>query len=121
MEYEIACSKLQKYLFCAVYVAKREDNKKFLYEKALLEADKKWAEQYGGETNEDVKQRAYDIFSELDDGNVSKAATAQYLADMLSKQHQKEIGSNSENTIKYILEHDPYLQYIIDAIKHVTK
>lgn len=40
---------------------------------------------------------------------------------MLSKQHQKEIGDNSENTIKYILEHDPYLQYIIDAIKHVTK
>lgn len=49
-----------------------------------------------------------------------KAATAQYLADLLSKQHQK-IGDNSENTIKYILEHDPYLQYIIDAIKHVTK
>lgn len=121
LEYEIACSKLQKYLFCAVYVAKREDNKKFRYEKALLEADKKWAELYGGETIEDDKQRAYDIFSELDDGKASKAATAQYLADMLSKQYQKEIGDNSENTIKYILEHDPYLQYIIDAIKHVTK
>lgn len=121
LEYEIACSKLQKYLFCAVYVAKREDNKKFRYEKALLEADKKWAELYGGETIEDDKQRAYDIFSELDDGKASKAATAQYLADMLSKQYRKEIGDNSENTIKYILEHDPYLQYIIDAIKHVTK
>lgn len=125
LEYEIACSKLQKYLFCAVYVAKRENNKKFLYEEALLKANEEWAKKYSnnssGETDEEVRQRAYDIFSELDDGNVSKAATAQYLADMLSKQHQTEIGDNSENTIKYILEHDPYLQYIIDAIKHVTK
>lgn len=91
----------------------------------MLKTNEEWAKKYSnnssGETDEEVRQRAYDIFSELDDGNVSKAATAQYLADMLSKQHQKEIGDNSENTIKYILEHDPYLQYIIDAIKHVTK
>ena len=121
LEYEIACSKLQKYLFCAIYVAEHEGNKTFQYEEALSEADKEWAKQYGGKTKEDAKQRAYDIFSKLNDKKASKAATAQYLADLLSKQHQKEIGDNSENTIKYILEHDPYLQYIIDALKHVTK
>ena len=73
------------------------------------------------QAEDELRNLLYDIFSELDDGKASKAATAQYLADMLSKQYQKEIGDNSENTIKYILEHDPYLQYIIDAIKHVTK
>lgn len=125
LEYEIACSKLQSYLFQAIFVAKKEDNKSFDYEDALSKAEGQYAEKIAslssGDTDENNKELAYDIFSELDNGNVSKAATAQYLADILSKQHQKEKENKSDNTIRCILKTDPYLKYIIDAIKHVTK
>lgn len=56
----------------------------------------------------------------MNDKTASKAITAQYLADILWRQHEKEKDIDSTETVKYILNNDPYLKYIIDAIKHVT-
>lgn len=132
LEYELACSRLYKYLWQAILIGKKEENKSFDYESLLKETDKEVEQKllrchgkscctYGSVTHD--KQLSYEIFSSLNDKKVSKAITAQYLADILLRQHEKERENNddSQNTVKYILENDPYLKYIVDAIKHVTE
>lgn len=54
---------------------------------------------------------AYSIFTPLNEGSVSKAATAQYLGQILL---------NRKTDVKDRLMSDPYLAYLIDAIKYVT-
>lgn len=129
LEYEIACSQLYKYLWQAILVAKKENNQRFDYEKLLLaarnEIDVAMKTCHGKtcSTNKTVQndaQLAYDIFRDLNDGNASKAATAQYLSDILLRQHEKEKNDNSPDTVKQILLSDPYLQYIVQAIEYVT-
>ena len=128
----MACSRLYKYLWQAILIGKKEENKSFDYESLLKETDKDVEQKllrchgkscctYGSVTHD--KQLSYEIFSSLNDKKVSKAITAQYLADILLRQHEKERENNddSNNTVKYILENDPYLKYIVDAIKHVTE
>ena len=129
LEYEIACSQLYKYLWQAILVAKKEDNKSFNYDKTLLEVQneidaelKKW---HGNTccTSEFVLPNArlsYRIFKTLNDKKASKAATAQYFADILLCQHKEE-DANSPDTIKHILLTDQYLQYIVKAIEYVTE
>lgn len=132
LEYELACSRLYKYLWQAILIGKKEENKSFDYESLLKETDKDVEQKllrchgkscctYGSVTHD--KQLSYEIFSSLNDKKVSKAITAQYLADILLRQHEKgrENNDDSNNTVKYILENDPYLKYIVDAIKHVTE
>lgn len=130
LEYEIACSQLYKYLWQAILVAKKEDNKSFNYDKSFLETQnivdaelKKW---HGdtcsiSETALYDAQLSYKIFKMLNDKDASKAATAQYFADILLRQHKKEKNVNSPDTIKHILLTDQYLQYIVKAIEYVTE
>lgn len=133
LEYEIACSGLYKYLWQAILIGKKEENKNFDYDQFLVETRKEVEQKLQrcagqtcciyGNVNHD-KDLSYKIFSYfLDDSKVSKAVTAQYLADILSRRYEfeKNENDNSCNTVKYILENDPYLKYIVDAIKHVTK
>lgn len=61
-----------------------------------------------GETPENV---AYQIFKPLNDGEVSKAVTAQCLAMLLEKDKESS---------RQLIEGDLYLKYICDAIYHVT-
>ena len=54
----------------------------------------------------------YETFRPLALGNVSKASTAQYLAQILD---------NNKVSVIEVIKIDPYLKYIVDAICHVTE
>ena len=105
LEYEIAKSGLYKELDIAVKMAKGEQaGLKTTFEDAKKESD----ETYKDGTNDIV---AYQIFKPINDGVVSKAIVAQYLAEILES-HPKEY--------KAVLESDEHLEYLVEAIKHVT-
>ena len=104
LEYEIAKSGLYKELDIAVKMAKGEQAGKVTFEDAKKETD----ETYKDGTNDTV---AYQIFKPINDGAVSKAIVAQYLAEIIES-HPKEY--------KAILESDKHLEYLVKAIKHVT-
>lgn len=104
LEYEIARSSIFKELAAAILLAK--DNKGSIsVEKAIEEANKKY------ESDTSSESIAYEIFEPLNDGRVSKAITAQYLAEILNREATK---------YKSVLEYDEHLHYLIEAIKHVT-
>ena len=105
LEYEIAKSGLYKELDIAVKMAKGEQTGlKTTFEDAKKESD----ETFIGGTNDTV---AYQIFKPINDGVVSKAIVAQYLAEILESNPKK---------YKTILEFDEHLEYLVEAIKHVT-
>jgi putative ATP-dependent endonuclease of OLD family len=105
LEYEIAKSGLYKELDIAVKMAKGEQaGLKTTFEDAKKESD----ETYKDGTNDIV---AYQIFKPINDGVVSKAIVAQYLAEILESHPKK---------YKTILEFDEHLEYLVEAIKHVT-
>ena len=57
----------------------------------------------------------------LNDGTVSKAITAQYLAGMITGQLPPIKGNEElKEKVKGILENDERLEYIKKAIEHVT-
>lgn len=104
LEYEIARSRIFKELAAAILLAK--DNIGSLsVEKAIDEANKKYTSDTSSESI------AYAIFEPLNEGRVSKAITAQYLAEILNREATK---------YKSVLEDDEHLYYLIEAIKHVT-
>ena len=58
----------------------------------------------------------------MNDGTVSKAITAQYLAGMLAG----ELAPVSDGTVnldevKFVIENDDKLKYLVEAIKYVTE
>ena len=63
----------------------------------------------------DSKQ-IYEIFKPLNEGKVSKASTAQYLAEILNRTNETE-----RIMVINILKTDPFLKYLRDAIYYVTK
>lgn len=104
LEYDIACSNLNKHIATAIEVA--------IFEKYNP------ADEITTETMEDCKvedvddKSAYDIFRPLALGYVSKASTAQYLAQILDQ---------NRADVMEIIKSDEYLKYIVDAICHVTE
>lgn len=105
LEYEIAKSTLYKELDMAVRKANGEQSRNFVtFEDARKEAD----EAYKDGTNDAI---AYQIFKPINDGVVSKAIVAQYLAEILESNPAK---------YKTVVESDEHLKYLVDAIKHVT-
>lgn len=132
LEYEIAKSGLYKFLKQAIFIAKKEDNKYFEYNENLIKkAQKAVDEKLHNGVEEDASiekkvapnnQLAYDIFKGLNDKDVSKASTAQYLADLLLKTHESEKKRGEKVTsIQKILRTDENLRYLVDAIYHVTE
>lgn len=105
LEYEIAKSGLYKELDIAVKMAKGEQAG---YMVTFGDAKKESDEAYEDGTNDAV---AYQIFKPINDGSVSKAIVAQYLAEILESHPTK---------YKAILESDEHLEYLVEAIKHVT-
>ena len=109
LEYDIACSKLCNHIATAIKLAEIE-GKGVSVDAEEIEKVKKQIESIGYEENN--SKDAYTIFKPLNDSKVSKAITAQYLASLLENE--------DNNTIKKILLTDPYMSYLVDAIKHVT-
>ena len=123
LEYEIAGSNLYRLLATAIKAAQMEK------ERPELEMSDKILNQLWNNVTDDfpdggipTKEEAYNIFKPLNDGTVSKAITAQYLAGMLAG----ELAPVSDETVnrdevKSVIESDDKLKYLVDAIKHVTK
>ncbi|GHV49093.1 hypothetical protein FACS1894181_06980 [Bacteroidia bacterium] len=116
LEYEIASSKLYKYLYQAIELAKAEkSNPDFSANNVIFDSIK-------SETNIKYllgtlsnKQEIYDIFEPICKGNASKAIVAQYLAEILNR--EKEAGVD----VKDMICSDPFLKYLVDAICYVTE
>lgn len=106
LEYEIAQSGLFKALAMAIEMAKAEQ-KGIVVELDIVK--NKIESRYIGNSD---KKIAYELFKPINDGLVSKAIVAQYLA---------RIFEDDKNYYKTIIETDVYLQYIVNAIKHVVR
>ena len=122
LEYEIAKSGLAKDLYIARVLAKAEDNNAISdFSKALNKAKTK-AEKLWKDSDATTEDFAYGIFKPLNNQTVSKAATAQYLAEKINPRSDKY--NNTEEAQTEIVNHltnDPRLSYLIEAINHVTK
>lgn len=115
LEYDLACSSLYQYLDQAISVVKIEKYQptKIINDSVFLEVKTEVEKKYLG--IELTSQQSYDIFKPLSKGSVSKASTAQYLAEILEREGKKD------PTLKTTLKSDPYLKYLCDAIYHVTE
>lgn len=114
LEYDIACSNLYKHIDQAILIANIEKNNPLkLIDDAIFQETKEDVESKYKDV-ELTPQTCYDIFKPLCKGNISKASTAQYLAEILED-------DNKDSKISKIFESDPYLKYLCDAIYHVTE
>ena len=105
LEYEIAKSGIHQELAIAVLMAKAEQAGKNL---SIEEATKDVEVAYKDGTNDAV---AYKIFKPINDGTVSKAIVAQYLATIIE---------SGDKDYKNLFETDECLAYLTKAINHVT-
>ena len=105
LEYEIAKSGLYKELAMAVCMAKGEQEGETV---SVEEIKKKINDKYKDGSSDIV---AYQIFKPINDGAVSKAIVAQYLAEILESKTEE---------YRPIFESDENLAYLVKAIKHVT-
>lgn len=114
LEYDIACSKLYTHLESAIFIASKEKNNPTdpIIPTDIHEIQKETESKY--EAQELTSEISYEIFKPLFKGNISKASTAQYLAELFEL-------SNEDSAITDILVEDPYLKYLCDAIYHVTE
>lgn len=115
LEYDIACSSLYKQIDQAILVANIEKSNPLqlinedTFKETNVEIESKYKE------IELTAQITYDIFRPLSKGNISKASTAQYLAEILENENKEGL------KITKIFNSDPYLKYLCDAIYHVTE
>lgn len=123
LEYEFAGSGLYRLLETAIRAAKKEaaNQEQEITDEVLKNLWNEVINDYP-EGNTPTKEVVYKIFEPLNEGTVSKAITAQYLAGMLVG----ELPPISDNIVdieevKCIVESDEKLKYLVDAINHVTK
>lgn len=110
LEYDIALSCLRKMLYASIMIAKNIDNKSVDFKNIAEESTKEietWEKE--GKSAEEI---AFLIYKPLLKKQASKAITAQWLSRILSKNMTDKLKSNILN--------DPYLEYLIKAINHVT-
>lgn len=116
LEYEIASSKLYKYLIQAILISKVEKgNNNVRVDRELFEKVKY---EVGVTCQDEIlidQMKIYKAFEPLCIGNTSKASTAQYLSEILENENEEE------QKITKIFASDPYLKYLCDAIYHVTE
>ena len=111
LEYEIANSKLCKFLAEAIELARLEklgvtiDGAEIKGVKNKIGSKK---------MKDNDPTTSYQIFKPLNDGTVSKAITAQYFSQLLEDYVNMD-------ELKNLIESDSYLSYIVEAIKHVTR
>lgn len=122
LEYEIAGSGLYRLLATAIKAAETEENgqETEVTDEVMMNLWNKVQLDYP-DAHLPTKEDAYKIFEPLNEGNVSKAITAQYLAGMLVGDLPPiSNGTVNKDYVKHIVETDPKLKYLVDAIKHVT-
>lgn len=116
LEYELASSKLYKYLYQAIFFAKKEkSNENFIatddeFNICKNETNKKYSLELLSN-----KQEIYSIFEPICKKNVSKAVVAQYLAAIMIRER------DAREDVKNMICSDPFLKYIVDAIYYVTE
>ena len=123
LEYEIAGSGLYRLLATAIKAAQMEkaQPKAEIGNDALNKLWKKVTEVYQ-DGHRPTKEETYKIFAPLNDGTVSKAITAQYLAGMLAGELAPvSDGTVNRDEVKSVVENDDKLKYLVEAIKHVTE
>ena len=123
LEYEIAESGLYRLLATAIKVAQKEENDpdKEITDEVIMDLWNEVVAEYP-DGHIPTKIEVYKIFAPLNDGIVSKAITAQYLAGMLSGVLPPvNNGTVKKEDVKSIVESDKKLKYLVDAIKFVTK
>lgn len=123
LEYEIAGSSLYKLLATAIKAAQQEKAH------PELEITDKILNQLWNDVTDEfpdggipTKEVGYKIFEPLNDGTVSKAITAQYLAGMLAGELAPVRDETvSRDAVRSIVENDDKLKYLVEAIKYVTE
>ena len=123
LEYEIAGSGLYRLLATAIKASQKEesDPEQTMTDDIMISL---WDEVEADYPDDHIptNEETYKIFEPLNEGKVSKAITAQYLAGMLAGDLPPvSCGAVSKNAIKDIVETDEKLKYLVDAIKHVTE
>lgn len=122
LEYDVAGSGLYRLLDMSIKLAQIE--KKFpnyeLTDERLLELWGKVMEEYPDD-HIPSREESYKIFAPLNDGAVSKAITAQYLAGMITGELLPVKGNDAlREKVRSIILNDEKLKYITKAIEHVT-
>lgn len=122
LEYDIARSRLYKLLYFSVLMAEKASDtpSEILDDVFMSHIADKVLETYpeGHELN---AQDSYDIFKPLNDGDVSKAITAQYMCETISGNIECADRLFPIEDIKQAFKDDPYLKYLTNAITHVTE
>lgn len=119
LEYDIARSKMAKMLLFATQSARMDERGAIkdlceASEKAKQKTLNKW-----GSRESISEEFAYEIFKPLNEKYVSKAITAQYLAEVIDETVNKS--QDDKKSMQGILLDDPYLRYLVNAICHVTE
>ena len=121
LEYDIAGSGLFRLLATAIRAANKEadEQEENITDELLLGI---WEEVRQDYSDKDpTKDISYEIFAPLNEGKVSKAITAQYLAGMLVGNLPPVKGNDEfKEAIKRIINTDEKLKYLKDAIEYVT-
>ena len=120
--YEIANSRLYKLLSTAIDAAHQEEihPEQEITDEIIMEL---WNEvnAHYPDGHSPTSKDVYEIFRPLNDGTVSKAVTAQYLAGMIAGDLPPvSNGIIDKNAIKEMIETDENLKYLVNAILHVT-
>lgn len=122
LEYDIAGSGLFRLLATAIRAAEKETNEQDQYITGETQMSI-WNEVKAYYPDDTIPTRdiSYEIFAPLNEGKVSKAITAQYLAGMLVGD-LPPVKDNDEfkEAIKRIINTDEKLKYLKDAIEYVT-
>ena len=122
LEYELAGSGIYRLLDMAIRAAKMEagDPNLKITDDVLLELWSKVKEDYP-DGHVATREDAYNVFAPLNEGTVSKAITAQYLAGMISGELPPVKGDEElKGRIKDLFLNDERLKYLKDAIEYVT-
>ena len=122
LEYEIAGSGLYRLLLTAIKAAQKEekDPEEHISDEALMGLWNEVKDEYP-DGHVPTNAEAYNIFEPLNEGTVSKAITAQYLAGMILGELPPVKGnSDLKASVKSIFETDEKLKYLKDAIEFVT-
>ena len=123
LEYEFAGSGLYRLLETAIRAAKKEaaNQEQEITDEVLKNIWNEVINDYP-EGNTPTKEVVYKIFEPLNEGTVSKAITAQYLAGMLAGELAPiSDGTVNRDEVKSIVENDDKLKYLVEAIKYVTE
>ncbi len=120
LEYEIALSGLKKELYEAILCAEsiQKNNAFELSPVKQSEFQEKVNNDFDSWNTLFDTEIAYCIYTYLLNRKISKAITAQYLAQILKDKASRNADEKDE--LKKKIEEDPYLAYLCDAIYHVT-